>query len=228
MNDPHTDSHTAPGADRARNRRLAGTVLATVGLFPLTVLALTLLQTPDGYRTQRDAISNLALGRGGGLMAVAFCSLGVGTLAFAELVRRTSHGAHVRTALLALAGALSFVSATFHTDPTGAPTTTHGEVHNAAGIVTFVAMLVAMVASAPRFRGQPQWRGFSLPTAVLAVVGIVGFFLVPGLGQAHFGLSQRVLVGSFLAWLLGAAAHHLRVTAPRAQRRGLVGTPALR
>jgi hypothetical membrane protein len=207
-------------------RRLAGTVLGTVGLFPLLVLTLTLVQARDGYRSGREAVSDLALGRDGGLMAVAFCSLGVGTLAFAVLLRQTSRSASVRAALVAVAGMLSFVSATFHTDATGAPITTHGEVHNAAGIVTFLAMLVTMAVSARRFRNEPLWRGFSLPTTVLAVVGVAAFLLVPVLGQAHFGIVQRLLIGSFLAWLLGAATHHLRVTAPDAQRRSLVDTVA--
>lgn len=217
MTDPH-----------AATRRLAGTVLATVGLFPLIVLALTLVQTPHGYRTARDAVSELALGRGGALMAVAFCSLGVGTVAFAALVRLTSRNARVRSALLAVAGGLSFVSAAFHTDATGAPATTHGEVHNAAGIVTFLAMLVAMAASARRFRHDSQWRGFTAPTAVLASVGIVAFLLVPALGQAHFGISQRLLIGSFLAWMLGAAGHQLRAAVPQRRKPSLVGNTARR
>ncbi|HET8559948.1 MAG TPA: DUF998 domain-containing protein [Marmoricola sp.] len=202
-------------------RALAGTTLVAVGLFPLIVLALNLVQRSDGYSPVRNAVSELALGRDGGLMAVAFCSLAVGTLAFAALLHRTSSTAGFRTSLLALAGMLTFVSAGVHTDRTGAPATTHGDIHNAAGIITFVAMLVAMGVSAWRFRGEPRWRGLALPTTALTAAGVVAFFLIPVLGDARFGVGQRLLIGSFVCWLLTGAAHQLRVTSGQASAPGL-------
>ncbi|HEX2893413.1 MAG TPA: DUF998 domain-containing protein, partial [Marmoricola sp.] len=106
-----------------------------------------------------------------------------------------------------------------------APTTTHGQIHNAAGITTFVAMLVVMAASSWRFRREPHWHGFALPTAVLTTTGVAAFFLVPILGQAHFGISQRLLIGSFLIWMLAAAGHQLRSTAPEATTAALLPEP---
>jgi hypothetical membrane protein len=205
-------------------RRLALAALTGVGVFPVIVVVLNLVQASEGYRATRDAISNLALGRDGGLMAVAFCSLALGTLAFAALLHRTSSHALVRTCLLGLAGVLSFVSAAFHTDPTGASATTHGTIHNTAGIATFVSMLLSMAISAARVRGERNWRRFTLPTAVCTVVGLVGFFLVPTLGQARFGISQRVLIGAFLVWMLAGAAYQLSrvgATTPREEARQL-------
>jgi hypothetical protein len=196
-----------------RTRTLAIAALVAVGLFPVIVLALNLVQQPDGYSAGRDAVSELALGRDGAVMAAAFCSLGVGTLLFAALLRQTSTGAAVRTTLLSIAGVLSFVSAAFHTDRAGAPATAHGHIHDAAGIATFVAMLVTMAISAWRFRREPAWAGFAVPTATLTVAGVVAFFLVPTLGQAHFGLSQRLLIGAFIAWMLTGTIHCLRTTA---------------
>ena len=194
------DSHT---------RRLAVAALAGVGVFPVIVVVLNLVQRSEGYSATRDAISNLALGRDGALMAVAFCSLGLGTLAFALLLHWTSSHALVRTCVLGVAGVLSFVSAAFHTDPSGVSATTHGTIHNTAGIVTFVSMLLVMAISVSRFGREPRWRGFALPTAVCTVVGVAAFFLVPALGQAHFGVSQRLLIGAFLVWMLAGAAHQL-------------------
>lgn len=196
-------------------RRLAVAVLVTVGLFPAVVVALNLVQQPDGYRVARDAVSDLALGRGGALMTVAFCSLGFGTLLFAALLHRTSSRAVVRTTLLSLAGVLSFVSAVFHTDPTGAPSTVHGNIHNLAGVLTFVAMLLVMATSASRFRRDANWRGLALPTAGFTVVGVVSFFLVPVLGPAYFGVCQRLLIGSFLIWIMVAATSQLRTSSRR-------------
>lgn len=187
-------------------RTLATTTVTTVAVFPAIVIALNLAQLP-GYHAGRQAVSDLALGRGGWLMAIAFGSLGIGTLALGALIRRTTAKAAVRAALLTLAGLLSFVSAAFHTDPTGASATVHGRIHNAAGIVTFLAMLATMAISARRFRQEAAWRSFATPTALLTGLGAVAFFLVPGLGTAHFGIAQRLLIGSFVLWTLAAAVH---------------------
>jgi hypothetical protein len=176
-----------------------------VAVFPVTVVVLNVVQLADGYDAGRQAISELALGRGGWLMALAFTALAAGTFLLAVLLRRTGGGV-VAPLLLTLAAPLSLVSAVFRTDPAGAAVTTHGEVHQAAGIATFVLMLAAMAVSSLRLRREPRWRGLVVPTFVLVVTGLVGFFLVPALGDARFGLAQRVLVGSFVTWMLVAAA----------------------
>jgi uncharacterized membrane protein (DUF4010 family) len=67
-------------------------------------------------------------------------------------------------------------------------------------------MLAAMAVSAVRPRRDPRLRPVLLPTVALLVTGLVGFFLVPVLGDAHFGLAQRVLIGSFITWMLVVAA----------------------
>jgi hypothetical membrane protein len=176
-----------------------------VAVFPVTVVVLNVVQLADGYDAGRQAISELALGRGGWLMALAFTALAAGTFLLAVLLRRTGGGV-VAPLLLTLAAPLSLVSAVFRTDPVGAAVTTHGEVHQAAGIATFVLMLAAMAVTSLRLRREPPWRGVVVPTFVLVLTGLVGFFLVPALGDARFGLAQRVLVGSFVTWMLVAAA----------------------
>ena len=189
----------------SRSRALARGTFAAVAVFPVTVVVLNVVQLADGYDAGRQAISELALGRGGWLMALAFSALAAGTFLLAALLRRTGGGV-VAPLLLALAAPLSLVSAVFRTDPTGAAVTTHGEVHQAAGIATFVLMLAAMAVSSVRLRREPRWHGVVVPTFVLVLTGLVGFFLVPALGDARFGLAQRVLVGSFVTWMLVAAA----------------------
>ena len=211
-----TDPHT---------RTLAVAALICVGLFPAVVVGLNVVQAPDGYEAGRNAVSDLALGRGGVLMALAFCSLGLGTLLHATLLRRTSRRSRVRTSLLRAAGLLSFVSAAFHTDLAGAATTTHGEIHNAAGIATFAVMITVMTTSIRRFREEPRWRELAWPTAALALTGLTGFLLVPLLGDAHFGVSQRILIASFLVWMLAGAGWQLRRDVTARAPRTLVGTP---
>lgn len=189
---------------------LAVTATGAAAVFPVIVFSLNLLQISDGYSTTRQAVSELALGRGGALMAVAFCSLGLGTLLLGAVIARTTEHARVPVALLTLAGVLSFVSAAFHTDLTGAHATTHGNIHNAAGIITFLAMLVTMAIESRRFRKEEAWRRIANPTVVLTGAGVVTFFLIPVLGAGHFGLSQRLFISTFVIWTLTASVHAVR------------------
>jgi hypothetical protein len=198
---------------------------AAVAVFPVTVVLLNVVQLGDGYDARRQAISELALGRGGWVMAVAFSALAVGTFLLAALLRRTGGGV-VAPLLLALAAPLSLVSAVFRTDPTGAALTGHRPVHHIAGIATIVVILVAMAVSSVRLRREPRWRGLVAPTVVLAFTGLVGFFLVPALGDARFGLAQRVLVGSFVTWMLLAAARSPEVVVAVPEAPVPPGAPA--
>jgi hypothetical membrane protein len=200
-------------------RGLATTGLVLASLFPLIVVALNVVQRRD-YSPTRQAISELALGSGGDLMVVAFCGLGVGILLLAVIIFRTSGKARVTPLLLAVASVLAGpLSAAFHTDRTGAKTTMHGNIHNGAGLGAFLLILLAMVTAAYRFRHEPKWRSHATLTAALAALGIVTFFLVPVLGNSHFGLAQRLFVGTFVAWILTTVAHARNVSrADRANR----------
>lgn len=188
-------------------RSLATGALASAALFPLVVIALNLTQRRD-YSPVRQAISELALGSGGNLMVLAFCGLGIGIFLLALIIFRTSNKARVAPLLLALASVLAGpISAAFRTDRTGAKTTLHGDIHNGAGLAAFLLILAAIITAAYRFRHEPTWRSHATPTAAFAALGVVTFFLIPALGNSHFGLAQRLFVGTFVAWILTTAAH---------------------
>lgn len=188
-------------------RSLATAAVAFTSLFPLVVIALNLTQRTD-YSPTRQAISELALGTGGNAMIVAFCGLGVGIFLLAVIIKRTTSRARVTPALLVLAAVLAGpISAAFHTDRTGAKSTLHGNIHNAAGLAAFLLILVAMTTAAYRLRREQAWRTHAVTTTAFAATGIVTFFLIPLLGNSHFGLAQRLFVGTFVAWLLTTAAY---------------------
>lgn len=190
--------------------RLATAALASVSLFPVTVISLNLVQR-NRYSPTRQAISELALGTAGGLMIPAFCALGIGIFLLAVVVRVTAEKARVTPLLLALASIPAGpISAAFHADRSGARTTLHGTVHQTAGLVAFLLILAAMCTAVYRFRREPWWRTHAVPTAVLAALATVALFLIPAVGNSHFGIAQRLFVGTFVAWLLTTAAYARR------------------
>jgi hypothetical protein len=174
---------------------------AGVAVFALIVVALHLVQQGH-YHPLSQTISELALGRAGWLMAVAFCSIGIGTLLLALIIRGGPTKPRVAPALLAAAGLLSFVSAFVDADPSSGATTTHGEIHKLAGILTFVLIIVTMFLLARAFRRDPFWQRLATPTRAWALAALASSFLPSVSGDAYFGLAQRVMVAVSLSWML--------------------------
>jgi hypothetical protein len=179
-----------------------------VGLcaWPAIVIALQFVQAPN-YHPLVQAASELSRGRGGILMAFAFTGMGAGTVAFAYALRATT-GARVAPLLLALSGVCDVVSAIFRAD-LGATHTLSGQIHDTTGIITFVLIIVAMFAAVrPLRRRAAPLAGWTLGWAIVAVGA---FFLFPVLGDAHFGLAQRIFIASWLSWLIAmSVALHRR------------------
>ena len=180
---------------------LARAAVVAIAVFPLIVIVLHAVQQ-GAYHPLSEAVSELALGRDGWLMAIAFCSLGTGTLFLAAMLRRLDARPRVGPALIAASGALSYVSAFVHADGQNVTTTTHGQIHQAVGIVTFVLMIAGMFALVRPFRRDVAFRVLATPTLAWAFVAVGGFFLLPLSGNAYFGVAQRVFLGIILSWAL--------------------------
>lgn len=175
-----------------------------VGWWILTVIGLHLANA-DQYDPVRQAISELVNGRFGFLLSIAFIALGGGTLAIAYGLWRSVDRARVGPLVLSLAGVLFGASGIFPTDSTGGPVTTSGVIHVTVGIAAFLLMIIVMFASARRFRGDPRWRSYYVPTLVWALCTTGAFFLFPVLGTDAFGIAQRIYVALFVSWLVATA-----------------------
>ena len=192
-------------------RRLADTAVVLLALFPVTVLALNLIQRQH-YDPMRDAVSLLALGTGGAVMNAAFFGLGLGIGLMALVFRRSIRTGLAGPALLTIAAVAAFTSGIFHTNADGAPSTTQSDIHMVAGITVFLSMIAAMYVFAWRFRRDPRWRRFARPTLIWALAGTVTFLLIPVVGDPRFGLAQRLHIATWLSWLLvaGLRARHVK------------------
>ncbi len=194
--------------------QLAGAAFVCVAIFPLIVVALHLVQQ-NHYHPVSEAISELALGQAGWLMTIAFCSLATGTLLLTAVLRRENVQPRVAPVLLGVTGLLSFVSAFIHADPSSGASTTHGQIHQLAGIATFILIIVSMFLLARGFRRDPRWSPLATPTRICSLLAIASFVATGAAGNAYLGLGQRCLIGVSLAWMLTTSRYAHRLTAGR-------------
>lgn len=164
---------------------LAGAVAAP--LFTVAVLVQAALR--PGYDLSRHPASALANGEFGWVQVTVFLLTGALMLVAAAGLRRRLRGGRGGTwapVLLAVQGVGLMVAAVFKLDPldgfpvgtpAGIPDTlsTEATVHNAAGSVSFLALIVACVVLARRFSadGQRGWAATGLASAVVFTVGLV-------------------------------------------------------
>jgi hypothetical protein len=191
-------------------RTLATLTLAGIATYLASVVALHIIQRGH-YHPLSQAVSELALGKDGWLMAIAFCAAGAGMLCFALLMRRTLSST-ATPVLLAISAVFTFVSAVFHADG-DTKTTLHGQIHQTAGIISFSLVIAAMFVCRRRFRRDPAWQRLARPTTLWAICAICTFFLIPALGSVYFGLAQRIFLTVCLTWPITVAAY-VRQTVP--------------
>jgi hypothetical protein len=197
-------------------RTLATASIAGVITFLVIVATLHVVQH-GRYHPLSETVSELALGRGGGLMFVAFSALATGTLCAAAMLGRLTNST-AAPVLLAIAGGLSYVSAVFHADGENARTTLHGEIHQTAGIITFILVIGAMCTCWRLFRRDQRWQPLAQPTLVCTGASLVAFFMTPAVSAAYFGAVQRLFLAVCLSWLVVVAAYGRRLTVGEAER----------
>lgn len=191
-------------------RALATLTLAGLVTWPVLVVLLHLIQR-GSYHPASQAVSELALGRGGWLMAIAFPAAGLGIIGFTALIRRTDPGAVAVPVLGIVSAVATILAAVFRADPENG-TTTHGTIHELLGIVSFVTLVAAMFVCARRFRRVALWRAWAMPSLVWGIAGIATFLLVPTnlLGADHFGIAQRIFLAVWLSWPITLTVHARR------------------
>lgn len=191
-------------------RALATLSLAGLATWPVLVVLLHLIQR-GSYDPASQAVSELALGRAGWLMAIAFPAAGLGILGFTALIRRTDPGAVAVPVLGILSAIATILAAVFRADR-GNASTTHGNIHQLLGIVSFLTLVVAMFVCARRFRRVELWRPWATASLVWGIAGIATFMLVPTnlLGSDNFGIAQRIFLAVWLSWPIALTAYARR------------------
>lgn len=206
------------------NRSLANAALAGFATFPLIVVALHVVQRGH-YHALSQAVSELALGRAGWLMWIAFCSAGTGLLCLALLHRRLVQRSLAAPILLSLAGLLACVSAVFHADPENATTASlHDQIHQTASLIAFVSVILAMFVSSRRFHLDPRWQRLARPTLIWAICSLATLLVIPNLPDSLFGVGQRIFIATWLSWTIAVSAY-ARTLATRADITAIAAEP---
>ncbi len=214
--------HPPAGAETASTRRLLACGAVAGPLFVAAVVVQAL--TRPGFSLTRDAASLLDLGRLGWVQVTTFIVTGLLVIAAAAGMRRGMPGGPGRRwipRMLIVVGAGLTGGGVFRPDasggyPPGTPagvsavSSWHGVLHEVCGSAAFLALVVACVVLARRYRATRQ-RGMaagSLAAGVLCAAGVAAG------GAPHGSLTLFAGVSAALLWTAVMSAR-LIITAGR-------------
>jgi len=197
-----------------RNTELAASAIVCFAAYAFGILALHFMH-PE-IDPIRQHISKYVTAENGDILQSALLVLGLGTLALATGLWRSlssSSTTKVELVLLALFGFGIILVMVFPTDAEGAPSTPTGTVHSIAFVFSCLCLIPAQILLSLKFRQDGRWRSFapySMAIALLVATAFVAFAATSG--TEFTGLTQRIFVATFMAWLI-ATAFRLRYVA---------------
>jgi hypothetical protein len=208
----------------SRTRTAAVVAIVTAGTAAAALLVLHLLR-PDLDPTWRF-VSEYALGPFGFVMTVAFLAIAAASAGLVALMwgqARTVTG-RIGAVLAAISGLGMLIAAVFPTDPITTPAdeaTLSGTLHLVGGQLNLTPFAILLLTIG--LRSARDWRPV-LP-ALWAIVAVdlavtVGFVATAATATDGFGpgvlsaLLGRGMLAAYLAWVVVAASHALRL--PRA------------
>jgi hypothetical protein len=199
------------------NGRLASVAaIAGVATFVVAVCALHLVQ-PD-LNPRDEAVSYYVHGRLGWLLTVGLIALGLGSVSVVVGLTGTVSGRWAGTGrwLVGTWAVGVLLGGLFRADPRGnwsQPPSVSGMIHGNAAMLAFLALPLGALCLASAFRNDVRWRHESRLLAGLAVAAAISLILFAGSLIPVFvrpgppvllGLSERVLLAVYAAWLVAA------------------------
>lgn len=211
------------------------TIIGIVAYVLLNVIAQLL---PPHYSPLSQAISDLALGPYGWLLAVIFLLYSVLSLAFLlGYLWGTSKEGRSRVGMIFLAiwgvlpGVLAFLPPD-NVDAHGYPgalqalqmtTTLHGMLHIVLSLIAFVSGMLATLFISLRFSRDARLRSLRTPALLIALLMWPTFLLTDTFGKLGlYGVGERLFVGLGLLWMLIVALWIRRRLQGDASNRSLV------
>lgn len=181
-------------------------ILGIVGVASYLAANLALHILDPDLSIVETTISEYALGDYDWLSQGGTIAMGVGVAAVALGLRATlSPGKRVTAAwvLLLICGLGFIISGIFITDPAGTTeATTSGTLHELAGTVSMLTVLVSVWILRGVFTRDAAYRSFAVVQMWFAIAVTGAMALLLALGEDRLGLSQRILVVAVASWLL--------------------------
>ena len=176
---------------------------------------------PPHYNPVNTAESDLAVGPYGYVMTLNFVNRGLLSLAFLYAFGRTLGSSRVDSAryrdgilLIGIWGVGALLLALFQTDVPATPVSWHGLIHLVVAFLAFVGGSLGVLRLSLQFGDDPVLRGakrLALPIAVVAVLFLVLLFglpvMLPHIATRIGGLTERVLIGTVLVWMLAVSTY---------------------
>jgi hypothetical membrane protein len=197
-------------------RRLFWIVIVEVILYVLLdALAQSL---PPHYSLIRNAESDLAVGPYGYIMAINFLNRGILSLIFLYALTKTTsatgefdapdaqHRFRLGTYAFGVWAVGAILLAFFPTDVPAIPMSWHGVIHLVVAILAFIGGALGSVLLSLQFgksRALREAKSASLTIATLAVI----FLLILPAASSIGGLTERLFLGSVLAWIVLVSAY---------------------
>ncbi len=184
-----------------KRRLLAVAAMLGAATFGMLEAAQSVLRADRSFA---EPMSAYAVGPYGFVQTVAFVVLALGSAAVCAALSSRRRPPHWQVAR-GLIGVWSLgvsLAAVFRIDVDGSRPSA-GQVHAAASMLSFVAILAAMFFFAHATRQVAEWRSFGRLSAALAGTAAVTFILA-GATQPSitFGVAQRVFLAAVVAWLV--------------------------
>ena len=207
----------SPNAAEPRGLGAVALVLIAGGLVASVV---QVTRRPD-LNLPEHGVSFYALGYQGFVQSLAIIAVGVGSVALAAGLRSSlsgQSGGQGGSVCIALWGAAVIVAGLIPID-LNRPVSFAGMIHDAAGTVANLFLIVGMTLLSPAMTDRSRWGWFGRITRPLAVVALV-LVVVANLGRPTipWGVGQRVYLGLLLSWLIAAALALRRPTTPAVTR----------
>jgi len=228
MSAPVQDGASSPGETRMSSGAIFWAVDAAVFLYLVLDVVAQIL--PPHYNPVNTAESDLAVGPYGYIMALNFVNRGLLSIAFLYAFGRALRSWGVDTAkyrwgvlLLGVWGVGALLLALFPTDVPATPVSWHGLIHLVVAFLAFVGGALGVLQLSLQFGHDPalsDLKKFALPVAAIAVLFLVLLFglpfILPHLASRIGGVTERVLIGSVLVWMLAISTYSAKGHRPRA------------
>lgn len=209
-----------------QNHRMIATFawLTIVGIVIYVALVAIAQLLPPHYSAIRDAESDLAVGKYGYVMTIAFVVRGIlsaSLLVALERVLPPLARSRWGLNLLGVWAVGAFLLAVFETDLDSKHHTLHGGIHLIVALIAFISVALAEVLLSRQFRATtwPEASKTALRLlSYLTALALIVFFVTFGL-HGVFGLFERIFLGSALLWMLVVAVQLIATATPKRDAR---------